>query len=79
MLRSRVTIGTSIELNGGAIRDCMGLFCALGLPETATVAAPVESLPAARPLNSIAQENRDVRRSPLLREKLFRKSFSSGF
>ena len=31
-----VTVGTAIEQNGGSIRDRMGLYCALGLPDVAS-------------------------------------------
>jgi hypothetical protein len=36
-----IEIGRSIELNGGTIRDRMGLFCALDLPQVGTLGARV--------------------------------------
>jgi len=46
-----ITIGSSIESNGGTIRDRMGLFCALGLPQvaTSTVRVAFESCRASTP------------------------------
>lgn len=43
-----VTVGTSIEQNGGSIRDRMGLYCALGLPEVETSGVRVAKVTPSR-------------------------------